>query len=86
MIELIQGELDSVNERYAQVEKIKKFVHPRPRPVAGDRRADADAEGQAQRRQREVRRLFDALYDEQAHVSPAARGRPARRAADARGS
>ncbi len=29
---------------------------PRPRPLAGDRRADADAEGQAQRRQREVRR------------------------------
>ena len=26
MIELIQGELDRVNERYAQVEKIKKFV------------------------------------------------------------
>ena len=26
MIELIQGELDTVNERYAQVEKIKKFV------------------------------------------------------------
>ena len=29
---------------------------PRPRPVAGDRRADADAQGQAQRGQREVRR------------------------------
>ena len=29
---------------------------PRPRPLAGDRRADADAEGQAQRRLREVRR------------------------------
>ena len=29
---------------------------PRPRPLAGDRRADADAEGQAQRGQREVRR------------------------------
>ena len=26
MIELIQGELDRVNERYAQVEQIKKFV------------------------------------------------------------
>jgi long-chain acyl-CoA synthetase len=26
VIELIQGELDKVNERYAQVEKIKKFV------------------------------------------------------------
>ncbi len=26
MIELIQGELDAVNSRYAQVEKIKKFV------------------------------------------------------------
>ena len=32
-------------------------VHdPRPRPLAGDRRADADPEGQAQRGQREVRR------------------------------
>ncbi len=29
---------------------------PRPRPLAGHRRADADAEGQAQRRQRAVRR------------------------------
>ena len=29
---------------------------PRPRPLAGDRRADADAQGQAQRRAREVRR------------------------------
>ena len=29
---------------------------PRPRPLAGDRRADPDAEGQAQRGQREVRR------------------------------
>ena len=28
---------------------------PRPRPLPGDRRADADPEGQAQRRQREVR-------------------------------
>ena len=36
---------------------------PRPRPLAGDRRADADAEGQAQRRQREVRRpLRRALH------------------------
>jgi long-chain acyl-CoA synthetase len=26
VIELIQGELDKVNERYAQVEKIKKFA------------------------------------------------------------
>jgi long-chain acyl-CoA synthetase len=26
VIELIQGEVDKVNERYAQVEKIKKFV------------------------------------------------------------
>jgi long-chain acyl-CoA synthetase len=26
VIELIQGELDAVNARYAQVEKIKKFV------------------------------------------------------------
>ena len=26
VIELIQGELDKVNERYAQVEKIKKFT------------------------------------------------------------
>jgi long-chain acyl-CoA synthetase len=26
VIELIQGELDKVNERYAQVEQIKKFV------------------------------------------------------------
>ena len=26
MIELIQAELDKVNERYAQVEQIKKFV------------------------------------------------------------
>ena len=34
---------------------------PRPRPLPGDRRADADPEGQAQRGQREryVRRLFD---------------------------
>ena len=29
---------------------------PRPRPLAGHRRADADAEGQAQRRQRAIRR------------------------------
>ena len=41
---------------------------PRPRPLAGDRRADADAEGQAQRRQREVRR----------HVRRALRGLSAR--------
>ncbi len=33
---------------------------PRPRPVAGDRRADPDAEGQAQRGQREVRRPLRA--------------------------
>ena len=31
------------------------LLHPRPRPLAGDRRADADAEGQAQRRQRALR-------------------------------
>ena len=53
---LIQAELDKANAKYAQVEQVKKFVDPRPRPLAGDRRADADAEGQAQRRQREVRR------------------------------
>ena len=53
---LIQAELDQANAKYAQVEQVKKFVDPRPRPLAGDRRADADAEGQAQRRQREVRR------------------------------
>ena len=53
--ELIQAELDRANAHYAQVEQVKKFVDPRPRPLAGDRRADADAEGQAQRRQREVR-------------------------------
>ena len=40
----------------------QEVLHPRPRPLAGDRRADADAEGQAQRRQRQVRRQFDALY------------------------
>ena len=34
----------------------QEVLDPRPRPLAGDRRADADAEGQAQRRQREVRR------------------------------
>ena len=54
--ELIQGILDEANKKYAQVEQVKKFVDPRPRPLAGDRRADPDAEGQAQRRQREVRR------------------------------
>ena len=37
---------------------------PRPRPVAGDRRADADAEGQAQRGQREVRRPVRAAVRE----------------------
>ena len=34
----------------------QEVLHPRPRPLAGDGRADADAEGQAQRGQREVRR------------------------------
>ncbi len=53
--ELIQQEIDRANAKYAQVEQVKKFVDPRPRPLAGDRRADADAEGQAQHRQREIR-------------------------------
>ena len=57
-IALIQDELDKANAKYAQVEQVKKFFDPRPRPLAGDRRADADAQGQAQRRQREVRRRF----------------------------
>ena len=61
--ELIQAELDRANANYAQVEQVKRFVDPRPRLLPGDRRADADAEGQAQRRQREVRRAcFDGLY------------------------
>ncbi len=55
VLELIQGELDRANAKYAQVEQVKRFFDPRPRPLAGDGRADADAEGQAQRRQREVR-------------------------------
>ena len=35
---------------------------PRPRPLPGHGRADTHAEGQAQRRQRAVRGLFDSLY------------------------
>ena len=54
--ELIQAELDRANAKYAHGRAGQEVLHPRPRPLAGDRRADADAEGQAQRRQREVRR------------------------------
>ena len=45
---------------YAQVEQIKRFRDPRPRPLPGDRRADAHAEGQAQRRLRPLRRRVRA--------------------------
>ncbi len=32
---LIQAEVDRVNAKYAQVEQVKKFVDPRPRPLPG---------------------------------------------------
>ena len=55
VLELIQAELDRANAKYAQVEQIKKFTildHDLSQEIG---RADADAEGQAQRREREVR-------------------------------
>ena len=55
VIELIQGELDRVNENYARVEQIKRFFildHDLSQETG---RADADAEGQAQRGQRALR-------------------------------
>ena len=56
VLQLIQGEIDKANAKYAQVEQVKKFCILDHDLSQADRRADADAEGQAQRRQREVRR------------------------------
>ena len=58
--ELIQGILDEVNSQVRAGRADQEVRDPRPRPLAGDRRADADAQGQAQRRQREVRRAVRA--------------------------
>ena len=55
VIELVQGVLDAGQRALRAGGEDQEVRDPRPRPVAGDRRADADAEGQAQRRQREVR-------------------------------
>ena len=54
--ELIQGEPRRGQRQVRAGRAGQEVLHPRPRPVAGDRRADADAEGQAQRRLRALRR------------------------------
>ena len=53
--EVVQREVDEVNSKVGRVEQVKKFKILPGGPLAGDRRADSDAEGQAQCRQREVR-------------------------------
>ena len=61
--ELIQGVIDEVNEKFARVEQVKKIRildHDLTQP---DRRTDADAEGQAQRRAREVRGHLRGMYE-----------------------
>ena len=52
VLTLIQQELDRVNAKYAQVEQVKKFAILDHDLSQANRRADADAEGQAQRGQR----------------------------------
>ncbi len=54
--ELIQREVDRANREIRAGRAGQEVRDPRPRPLAGHRRADADAEGQAQRRQRAIRR------------------------------
>ena len=52
---VIQEHLDKVNEKFARVEQVKKF-EILPHDLSQEtRRADADPEGQAQRRRRQVR-------------------------------
>ena len=72
--ELIQGD-PRRGQRELRPGRAGQEVHdPRPRPLAGDRRADADAEGQAQRGQREVRRpLRRALQRLSDHARAAGR-------------
>ena len=61
--EMIQAELDRANANYAQVEQIKKFALLDHDLSIQERRADADPEAQAKRRQRALRATCSsALY------------------------
>ena len=52
----IEAHVDKINEKFARVEQVKKIEILPARPLPGGRRADADDEGEAQRRRRQVRR------------------------------
>ena len=56
----------------------QEVLHPRPRPLAGDRRADADPEGQAQHRQRQVRGPLRGALRRFGRVAPRRENRPHR--------
>ena len=78
---VLQAAVDEVNARFARIEQIKRFATARPRPLAGGRRADADAEGQEGDRQRTLRRAVRAALCVAARAR--VRGRASRRRATA---
>ena len=69
----VQEAVDEVNSKVGPVEQIKKFKILPAGPVPGDRRADPDAEGQAQRREREVRRRDRRALRQAGRVAASAR-------------
>ena len=88
--ERIQGVLDDGQRELRAGRADQEVRDPRPRPLAGDRRADADPEGQAQRGQREVRRPVRAalqrLSNRAAPPRPGTNVMPRRRLRSGRGS
>jgi hypothetical protein len=59
----LQREVDEVNRRFGAHRAGQALRHPRPRPLAGGRGADADDEGQAQRGLRALRDTFREPYE-----------------------